>query len=107
MTMGDGKTLLNIARSDPRVIVSFFALLLFLVFLFEVRPSNAAIQRQHDEMRSEMIAIENKHDVKDAEMRAFLGAVRDAMKESAYLQFRNCVNTAQSAEARERCIYKQ
>lgn len=75
------------AKAGPWALMS---LLLVSVIIFEVRPTLAAIRAEHAEMRLEM----NK---------ALTDLVEYA-KRSAYLEFRNCVNTATTNELRERCV---
>lgn len=63
---------------------------LLVMFLYEVRPALASIRAEHAEMRAEMN-----------------GSLRELVRharQSAYLEFRNCVNTAGTSELRERCV---
>lgn len=104
--MASEETLIKVARSDPKVIVALFALLLLSVFLFEVRPANVAMASQHNEIRAAMATIEIKRTEVEAERDALLKEMRDAMKRSAYLEFRNCLNTARSEQQMTLCAYK-
>lgn len=72
------------------------AAVLLWVILAEVRPSIAAIQLEHTQMRSE--TSENAKDIKNV-----MGQVLMAIERSNYLERRNCINTAQNSDDREAC----
>lgn len=89
-TIPNEKLLAGFAKAGPWALL---ALLLVAVMVYEVRPAMASIRAEHAEMR--------------AEMNKALSQLINYARQSAYLEFRNCVNTATTSEQRERCVYRE
>lgn len=90
MTSLNDKLITAFAKAGPWALLT---LLLLSVIVFEVRPALASLKAEHSEMR--------------AEVNTTLKEVRDAVRRSAYLEFRNCINTAQNVEQSQRCAYEE
>lgn len=83
------RILASFTRAGPWALL---AVLLVAFIVWEVRPAIASLKAEHMEMR--------------AEMNNALRELTHYVRQSAYLEFRNCLNTATTAEQRERCAYK-
>lgn len=83
----------TLAKSGPWAVL---AGVLLMFFLWEVRPSIAALKAEHAEMRAEEAA-------ESAQIEAFMERVVAAMETSNYLQRRECVNSAKTFADRDAC----
>lgn len=97
MTTPQNELLKQAAKSGLWAVL---ACLLVYVMVWEVRPGQAEQVRQIAIVRAE-------HAEMRAEINTTLKEVRDAVRRSAYLEFRNCINTARTDDQRELCAYKE
>lgn len=97
MTPLTDRVLDRFTRAGPWALL---ALLLILVMVYEIRPAIADQARQTAAIRAE-------HNEFRAEFNSALNDVLQAIRHSAYLEFRNCINTANNDDQRLLCAYKE